>query len=190
MNNPTTEKLADLSVQNAALKEKLICKRCGFDNSKDEPQIDKDIVKDYYKAMLAQKNFEKKYNILNDTWHITCTEPSRKLVAAYANCWNRLDTEVIQYALDLQCLLVISKIEFVGDNGLTVKYETSMEDRMDIFNGITTDNIENVIPRFYQELPQVILLAIRNVATLFNTLCLQLSEEALNENFWRGVGLN
>lgn len=190
MNKPSNEKIAQLTEEIAQLKGKLVCARCGFDNTKDDVKLDPELIKDYYKAMLNQSLFEKEYTILNDTWRITCTEPNRKLISAYTHCWNNLDDTIVQYALDLQCLLVISKVEKITENGCTTVYSMNTEDRLNLLRSINTTNIEQQIPDFYQELPQVVLLAIRNVSNMFNSLCLRLSDEALNENFWKGVGLN
>ena len=190
MNDPVNEKIAQLTVENAKLKEQLVCKRCGFDNSKERAGLDETFIQEYYKSLISQSTFTKTYPILNGVWQITCEEPTRKLLAAYVGCWDRLDTTIVQYALDLQCVLVISKVEYVGEDGVEVRYQASEEDRLNLLRSITQDNIENIIPDFYQNLPQVILLAIRNTASMFNTLCVNLSESALDKNFWKGVGLN
>jgi hypothetical protein len=190
MNKPADEKIAKLMEENAKLKNQLVCKRCGFDNKHEKYEVDQEAIKDYYKSLLAQEPFKKTYDILNGTYSITCEEPTRQLLAAYTLCWDKLDSTIVQYAPDLLSLMVINKIEKITSDGLETVYDMPMDERLKMFRGITFENIENVIPDYYQNMPQVILLAVKGVTAAFNALCLQLGEAALDENFWKGVGLN
>jgi hypothetical protein len=190
MNVPTDEKLAQVLVENEQLKAKLVCKRCGFDNKQDEYKVDEDIIKDYYKCMLAQELYSKSYDIMNGTYTVVCQEPTRRLLNAYVGCWDRLDSSVAQYAHDLMCLLLITKIERRTESGMQVIFELSSEDKLKMFRGASFENIESVIPESYQELPQILLSAIKGVTQSFSTLCTHVAEAALDENFWKGVGLD
>jgi CRISPR/Cas system CMR subunit Cmr6 (Cas7 group RAMP superfamily) len=190
MNVPAEEKLAQVLVENEQLKEKLVCKRCGFDNKQDEYKVDEEIVKDYYKCMLAQEQYSKTYDIMNGAYTITCQEPTRKLLSAYVGCWDRLDHSVTQYAHDLMCLLMITRIERRTEEGIVSIFEMSSDEKLKLFRGAAFENIESVIPDTYQNLPQILLSAIKGVAQTFSALCTQIAEAALDENFWKGVGLN
>lgn len=164
-----------------------VCKRCGFDNT-HEPKVDPELLQDYYKKLLIQQPFEKEYQLLNSTVSVICTEPTRKLLSRYIQSWDILEDKSVQYAADLLCMLLISKITIKSENGLVVKYESSAQDKDIFFQSFTADTIENCLPDTYQNLPQIIVLGIKHAAQQFNDLCLQLAEAAQDENFWKGVG--
>lgn len=190
MNKPSDEALNQAMIENAQLREKLVCRRCGFDNNHDKYEVDQEILKDYYRCMLAQQLFTKTYDIMDGTYSITCQEPNRRLLNAYTGCWDRLDSAITQYAPDMLCLLMVTKIERRTDEGMVTIFELPMDEKITLFRGSTFENIENVIPTSFQELSQILLSAIKGVTAAFSTLCTQLAEAALDENFWKGVGLN
>ena len=190
MVDPTNDKMAELMLENEKLKKQLVCKRCGFDNNEELIKTDDNLRKEYYKCLLAQKPFVKKYDIMDGFITITCVEPLQKALAAYGNCWDKLGNTIVQYGQDLLCMLVIEKLERRTDEGFEVMYETTAEERTELLRSISLMYIEKVIPEAYQNLPQVVLLAIKSVASVFTDFCTKLSAEALDANFWKGVGQN
>ena len=188
MTNPYDNKVMELTRENEKLKSMMVCKRCGFDNNNELPVIDQDLLKEYYKHILTQTPFKKEYALLNGQIIISCVEPNRKLLAKYANSWDILGNRAVQYALDLLCMMLLEKIQFKTDEGLITKYETTEEQRNELFSGITFDNIEYLFPESYQELTQVLLVSIKQVVGDFNKLCLDLAEAVHEPNFWKGVG--
>lgn len=190
MVNPVQQKLDDLTVENAKLKNQLVCKRCHFDNSKEFNPLNDELIKSYFKLVLSQQAFKKEYNLFDNQMIVTLVEPTRKLLMLYINLWDILGNKAVQYAPDFLCLLLLEKIQVKGDNGLETMYNMTTEERYEMFKGITFDNVENVIPPYYQNLPQVLLVALKQTAAQFNDLCLALADRVHDENFWKGVGQN
>lgn len=190
MNNPNDDRITELTIENAKLKSNLVCKRCGFDNSHDISAISEDLLKDYYKKMLTQQPFSKEYSLLDDNIIVTCVEPSRKLLSRYANSWDILGSRAVQYATDLLCLMLVEKIQYKEETGLVTKFETTAEERELFFSSFTAETIESLLPDFYQNIPQVVLIGIKRAVGTFNELCLDMAEAIQDENFWKGAGRN
>lgn len=188
MTNPYDEKMTELTVENERLRNMVLCKRCGFDNTQDLPTVDPAFVKEYYKHILTQTAFKKEYTLFDGQIIVTCIEPNRKLLAKYANSWDILGSRAVQYALDLLCIMLLEKIQFKTDEGLITKYDTDEAWRNNFFTSITPENIESLFPESYQELSQALLVSIKQVVGDFNKLCLDLAEAVHEPNFWKGVG--
>lgn len=190
MTNPIDTEIAELRFENSKLKEQTLCKRCGFDNTQDLPKVSPELLKEYYKNILTQQSFKKEYSLLDDNIIVTCIEPSRKLLSMYANSWDILGNRAVQYAPDLLCIMLVESIKYKENGDIVTKYEKTLEERETFFRTFDADNIEDLLPDFYQKLPQVILIGIKHVVGAFNELCLNMAEAIQDENFWKGVGQN
>lgn len=190
MTNPLETEITKLQMENEKLKAQMICKRCGHDNTQELPKVSKDLLKEYYRVLLTQNVFRKEYSLLDDTIIVTCVEPTRKLLSMYANSWEILGSKAVQYAPDLLCLMLLERIQYKEDGKLVTKYETTKEEREEFFRTFDENTIETSIPEFYQNLPQVILIGLKQVVGTFNDLCLNMSEAIQDVNFWKGVGQN
>ena len=120
-----------------------ICQRCGFDNSQ-KIKVDPELLHDYYKKLLIQQPFEKEYHLCNEAVSVVCTEPTRKLLSSYIKSWDILGSESVQYATDLLCILLISKITHKTETGFVTTYETTPEDRLNFFKSFTFQLIINI----------------------------------------------
>lgn len=171
------------------LKASRLCKRCGFDNNR-EVKADNAILKDYYRAALAQIPFTKEYKLLDNSISLEFIEPNRNLLAVYHTCWDYLKHDIDYYAADLLTMLTLKSVSIRKDTGMEKVFEWSAEDKLKFFKSVTYDNVESLFPEYYQQLNQLLLTAIRRTAVVFSELCKQASEEVQDENFWKGAGLD
>lgn len=172
------------------LKEKIICKRCGFDNNQENVTVDMSVLKDYYKAMIAQKVFEKEYDLFDGGVILHFEEPTRKLLTSYRKCYEHLTYDLAYYASDLIAMLTLKSVYIRKDTGIEKVFSWSFDDKLNFFNSVTYDNIETLFPEYYQNLSQIVLTAIRKTALVFNETCMKAADEVHDTNFWKGAGLN
>lgn len=189
MNQSKDEKIAALELEVAALRSKMVCKRCGHDNNKEDVKINEELLKDYYKSMIRQVAFKKEYELMSGNIVVTCVEPSRKLISLYSSLWDMLGTEMTRYSLDLLSIMLIESVSYKTAEGLEERYKMTAEERLELFSGITRMSVDNLIPKYFQDLPQVVSIALQRTVADFNATCLALGEAAQDENFWKGAGL-
>lgn len=189
MNQSKDERIAELELEVSILRDKMICKRCGHDNNKDDVKINEELLKDYYKSMLRQSPFKKEYELMSGSILVTCVEPSRKLISLYSSLWDMLGTEMTRYSLDLLSIMLVESISYKTPDGLEERYKMEPEERLQLFKGIDRYSVDNLIPEYFQNMPQVVSIAIQRTVADFNATCLALGEAAQDENFWKGAGL-
>lgn len=189
MGTITQDRIAELERENQSLAEKLVCKRCGFDNKKDSYDIDEELLKDYYRKLLTQNYFSKEYALLDDNILLVLEEPTNALALAYGKLHTLLGSVMPIYAPDLLAISFIKSIKYKTDDGLVTKYEADQDERYNIIKGITVSNIDSCIPEYFKNLNQVVAIGIKNTVLDFHALCISLGEATRDKNFWKGAGL-
>ena len=163
------------------------CKRCGWDQREEYNIADSEVVKEYFKCILAQQPFQKSYELFNGMMTIVLEEPTGKLLRLQEKEANRriaAKENTISDALDFAVLPALVSVTLANDGfGSRVLYAVDMARRIKILE-------TGEIPEELDNMPLVSLQAIRNVYGEFSQLCGQLVHASQDENFWKGAGRN
>ena len=163
------------------------CKRCGWDQREDFDIASTDLVKEYFKCMISQTPYQKRYELFNGAVTAVFEEPTGKLLRLQEKEASKRISEkdnTISDALDFAVIPALVSVTLENEGfGQKILYQADAARRAKILE-------EGIVPAELDNMPLVTLQAIRNVYGEFSQLCAQLVRAAQDENFWRGAGRN
>ena len=163
------------------------CKRCGFDQRQDYNPVSEDILKDYFKASLAQAPFTKTYKLYGGTIAVEFAEPTGKLLRLQERAIMTRAQEKrasMSDSADFAMLASLSSVMQVPKEGdPKVIYTADEAKRVQILEAME-------VPEEILNMTLILLQAIRATFTQFSRLCADLIVASQDENFWKGDGRN
>ena len=180
--------MSDSNTSKSIVDKQHICPRCGLNlDDKYEP-IAEDIVKEYFKAALAQEPFRKTYQLFGGLLEVVFEEATGKLLQMQEKALrakNSEDVVGISDAMDFALLPSLVSISYKqADTGLVQEvYSATPEQRIELLTTAT-------LPEALADMPIVKLQAIRNSFANFAKLCADLVVASQDKAFWTGGGHN
>lgn len=159
------------------------CKRCGRQVTEEPLKVSDDVVKEYMRCRLGGRLFSREFKSLDGSLIITLETANAsisRLLEKY------LDPDGILANSDAQVLALVSSIDRVDRDNGTINniYKADAKDRKNALSDIDTG-----MDAICDALDVVELGLVRRATKAFVILNNVLMETAIDENFYKGVGL-
>lgn len=168
------------------LSELTVCRRCGLPVDDKPIALSDDVKKEYFKTLLTNKPFSKEYELFDGAVRITFEVAKGELVTAQRTAINNTTNMTINTINDVLLISALAKVVTYDNDTDEVKtlYIKDAAARTDALKSLSSS-----IEELEQTVDFVLLACVRRTLEEFSRLVKALTDNGLDENFYKGDGL-